>query len=256
MSTIRLQIRRRRFEIALEDVIRNANPQWDAANWELLTRSITSGARGDISDVLGILILSRAVRIDVRGHEDIFGGKGVEAPMDSQEDTAEGCVEHGVPDAGEVARDKGADVAKLVGDRFGWDVVVLEVTADAIEFVGDEVKGYIVGGVICERKIITSLVVQAENLESSAGEGGVARGVRWKWGFEVGMVAVGVRGTFCKPERILRGSRIETDAGQGTPELEAVFFLPSVDSCVRHCRVEEGKYTDEIRVGGFVCRSC
>ena len=138
---------------------------------------ITSGARGDIFDVFGILIPSGAIRIDVRGHENIFGVKGVEAPMDSQEDTAEGCVKHGVLDVGEVARDKGAEVTELVGDRFSWGVVVLEVAADAIEFVGDEVKMYIIGGVICERKIITSLVVQAENLESGAGEGGVARGV-------------------------------------------------------------------------------
>ena len=132
----------------------------------------------------------------------------------------------------------------------------MKVARDAIEFVGDEVKGDIIRAIICEGEIVTSLVVQPEDLESGAGEGGVARGVRWKWWFEIGMVAVGVRGTFCKPEGVLHGSRIETDSRQGTPELEAVFFLPSEDSRVGHCRVEEGKNSDEICVGGFVCCSC
>ena len=111
VSTIRLQVRRRRFEIALKDIIRDANSQRDAANWELLTRSITSGARSDISDILRILVLGCAIRIDVCGHEDIFGCKGVEAPMDAQKYTAEGCIEHGFPNAVEMTWDKSTDVA-------------------------------------------------------------------------------------------------------------------------------------------------
>ena len=151
-----------------------------------------------------------------------------------------------------MAGNQRADVAELVGDGLGWDVVVVEVAADAVEFVGDQVEGDVIGGVVGEGKVVTSLVVQAENLERGTGESGVAGGVGREGGLEVEVVAVGVRSTLCEPEGVCRGSRIETDAGQGTPELEAVFLLPGEDSRVGQCGVEESKDTHEICVGRFV----
>ena len=255
VPAIRLQGGRRRFEVILEDIIRDADAQRDATDGELLTRPVAPGARGDVPDILGILVLRRAVWVDVCGHEDVLGGEGVEAPVDAEEDTAEGGVEHGVPDAAELAGHEGADVAELVGDGLGGDVVVVEVAADAVEFVGDEAKGDVVRGVVGEGEVVTPLVVQAKDLEAGAREGGVAGGVRGEGGLEVEMVAVGVRGTLGEPERVLGGSGVETDAGQGTPELEAVLFLPGVDSRIGQCGVEEGEGTYEVCVGRFVCWS-
>ena len=52
---IMLQARRRRFELALEDIIRNADSQWDAANWEFLTGPSASRVCSYISDIFWIL---------------------------------------------------------------------------------------------------------------------------------------------------------------------------------------------------------
>ena len=151
-----------------------------------------------------------------------------------------------------MAGNERADVAELVGDGLAWDVVVVQVAADAVEFIGDQIEGNIIWGVICKVEVVTSLVVQAKDLKGGSGESGVARGVGWERGLEVEMVAVGVRGTFCEPEWVLRRSGIETDAGQRAPELEAVLFLPSENSSVGHRGVEEGEDAHKIRVGRFV----
>lgn len=213
VPSIRLQVGRRRFEVALENIIRNPNPQRHPTNWKQLTGPVTSGPRGHVSDILGILILGRAVGIDVSRHDDILGREGVETPMDAEEDTAERGVEHGLPDAVEVAGHERADVAELVRDGFGGDVIALEVAVDAVEFVGDEVKGNVIRGVVREIEVVTSLVVETKDLEAGAGEGGVAGGVGREGRFEVWFVAIGVRGTFCAPERVPCIGRIETDAG-------------------------------------------
>ena len=152
-----------------------------------------------------------------------------------------------------MTRDASAHVAELVGDGFGGDICTVEVAADAVKFLGDKVEGNVVGGVVGEGKVVASLVVQAENLEGSAGESGMTGWVAWKWRLEIDVVAIRVRRTFGKPERVLSESRIETDAGQGTPEFEAVFLLPGEDSRVGQCGVEESKHTHKICVGRFVC---
>ncbi len=256
MPAIRLQVRRRRFEVALKDVIRNADAQRDPTDREQLTGPVLPRGRGHVSDVLWVLVLGRAVWVDVCGHEDVFGGEGVEAPVHAEEDAAEGCVEHCFPDAVEVALDERAHVAELVGDGFRWDIGVVEVTTDAVEFFGGEVEGDVVGGVVGEGEIVAAFVVQAEDLKGGAGEGGVAGGVGREGRFEVGVVAVGVGGAFCEPEGILDRSVVEADAGQGTPELETVLFLPGEDSGVGDGGVEEGEEADEVCVGCFFGCSC
>ena len=154
-----------------------------------------------------------------------------------------------------MARDQSADVAELVGDGLGGDVVVLEIAADAGEFVGDEVDGDVVGGGVCEGEVVTSVVVQAGDLESGAGEGGVARWIGGEGGLEVEVIAVGIGGAFGEPERVFRGRRIVADAGQGAPELEAVFLLPGEDAGVGQGSVEEGEDAHKVRVGRLVSGS-
>ena len=168
MPPIRLQVRRRRLEIALKDIVRDTNTQRHTANRELLARTIAPRSRSHVSDILSILILRRAVWVRFRGNEHVLGSKGVEAPVDTEEDTAERGVEHAVPDTVEVAGDESAYVAELVGDGLGGDVVIVKIAADAVEFVGDEVEGDVVGGVDREGEVITSLVVEAGDLETGA----------------------------------------------------------------------------------------
>ena len=252
MPPIRLQVRWRRFEIALEDIVRDPNPQRHTANRELLTRSIAPGARGHVSDILCVLVLRRAVRVHVCGNEHVLGRKGVEAPVHTQEDAAQRRVEHAVPDAVEVPWVQSAHVAELVGDGLRGDVVVVEIAADAVEFVGDEVEGDVVGGVVREGEVVTALVVQPGDLEGGADEGGVAGWVGGEGRFEVEMVAVGVGGAFGEPERVCNVRGIESDAGQGAPELEAVLLLPGEDAGVGQGGVEEGEDAHKVGVGRLV----
>jgi len=83
VPAIRLQIRRRRFEVALEDIIGNADAQRDAADRKLLARPIGPRAGSHISNILCVLILGCSIGIDIRGHKDILGGEGIEAPVDA-----------------------------------------------------------------------------------------------------------------------------------------------------------------------------
>lgn len=151
-----------------------------------------------------------------------------------------------------MAGHESADVAELVGDGLGGDIVVVEIAADAVEFVGDEVEGDVVGGVICKGEVVASLVVQAGDLESGADEGSVAGRVGGERGFEVEMIAVGIGGAFGEPERVFYGRGVETDAGQGAPEFEAVFLLPGEDAGVGQGGVEEGEDAHKVGVGGLV----
>ena len=80
----------------------------------------------------------------------------------------------------------------------------------------------------------------------------MAGGVGGEGGFEVKVVAVGVGGAFGEPERVCGGGRVEADAGQGAPELEAVFLLPGEDAGVAEGGVEEGEDAHKVGVGRLV----
>ena len=81
MPPIRLQVRRRGFEIALEDVVRDPDPQRHSADGELLARSIAPRARRHVADVLGVFVLRRAVRVRRRGCKHVLGRERVEPPV-------------------------------------------------------------------------------------------------------------------------------------------------------------------------------
>ena len=140
----------------------------------------------------------------------------------------------------------------MVRDGLRGDVVVVEVPADAVEFVRDEVEGDVVGGVVREGEVVPSLVVQSGDLETCADEGGVAGRVGGEGRFEVEVVAVGVGGALGEPERVCSVRGVLTDAGQGAPEFEAVFLLPGEDAGVGQRGVEEGEDADKVGVGRFV----
>ena len=169
--------------------------------------------------------------------------------MHAEEDAAEGSVEHGGPEAGEVADDACADGAELGCDGQGGVVRLAEVAVDAVELVGDEVEG---DGIRCvggEGEVLALLVVEADGLEAGASEGGVAGGVGWEGRLEGDHVCVCFWGAEGKPEGVGHGATVLADAGEGAPEFEAVFFLPSEDAGVSEGDVEDGEETGEVGVG-------
>ena len=141
MPPTRLNTLRRRLQPALKDIIRNPHAQWHTTNREQLTRPIRTRAHSLIPHVSRGLVIRRAIRLDLHRVEHVLGRKGIEAPVHAQEHPADRTVEHGVPQALEVARYARADGAQLVGDGDVWVVGVAQVAGDAVEFFGDEREG-------------------------------------------------------------------------------------------------------------------
>jgi len=114
---------------------------------------------------------------DSGGSQYVPRGKGVEAPVDAEEDAADRGVVHGIPEAGEFARNAGTDCAGLIGDGDVGIIWVAEIAAYAVELFGDEFEGDVIRRIVGEGEVISFFVVEAGGLEASAGERGMAGGI-------------------------------------------------------------------------------
>ena len=99
---------RRRLDVALEDIVRDIDSQWDTASHqrsaaallrplqeglvvdlpsddELFARHIRPRPRSNISNILWILIITRTIRINRRVSKHIFRSIRIEAPMHTEE---------------------------------------------------------------------------------------------------------------------------------------------------------------------------
>ena len=122
----------RRPQPALKDIIRNPNPQRNPPNREQLPGPIRPRAHRRIPHRITSLIIRRPIRLHTHRIEDVFGGKGVEAPVYPQKDAGERGVEHRVPESFEVARHEGADCAELGCYWQGGVVGVSEIAGDSV----------------------------------------------------------------------------------------------------------------------------
>lgn len=172
----RLERIRRRLQLALKDIIRNTNSQRHSTDWEK-ARTICARATSVVPHILRGFVVSSTILFDIGRGQYVPRGKGVETPVDAEEDAADRGVVHGIPEAGKFARNAGTDGARLISDGDVGIICVSEIAAYAVELFGDKVEGNVIRRIIGEGKVISSFVVEAGGLEASASKGGMARGI-------------------------------------------------------------------------------
>lgn len=169
----RLKRRRRRLQLALKDVIRDSNSQRHSTNREK-ARPIGARAQGLVPHILRGFVVGSTVLSNSSGSQHVPRGKGVKAPVDAEEDAADRGVVHGIPKAGEFARNAGTDCAGLISDGDIGIIWVAEIAAYAVELFGHKFEGDVIRRIVGEGKVVSFFVIEAGGLEASASKRGMA----------------------------------------------------------------------------------
>lgn len=253
VNSSRLKIGGSLLQIALEDVVGNLNAQWHSSQWEQLARSISARAHRLVLNVVRWLVRHCSVRLNRHRGNDIGRRESVEPPMYPEIDTADGVVEHGIPQAREPLGDVSPHHTQLILERLRWIVGLTQVATQTIQFIRRRGEADVVCRIIRERQLVAFLVVETHRLEKGSPKGSMSRRVRWERRLYGNIVRVRLRSPLGQPKWIsLWVSNILANPSEWPPELKSIFCEPGKDTGFTLSDIGKSEQPSEVGVVCFV----